>query len=90
MNRDQAKQAILAVMSEYADDTLMDAKFVDGYLDNAILIYGDMPPNLYSNFAAYLNAFRMECKERKILSESQSDSILAIMDLFLNKSYIFR
>lgn len=90
MNRSQAKQAILSVMSEYADvpyDTLLDIKFVESYLDNVAIVYDGIPQNLYSNFAAYLYAFYKECKDRGMLSESQMEVILAIMDLFLSKAH---
>lgn len=88
MNREQAKQALLSVMVEYADvpyDTLLDMKFVESYLDNVVVVYNGIPPNLYSNFAAYLNAFRMEYKEK--LDETQINAILEIMNLFLSKAH---
>lgn len=88
MNREQARQTILSVIAEYADvpyDTLIDGGFVINYLDNAISVYDGVPPNLYSNFAAYLNAFRMEYK--KNLDESQTKVVLEIMNLFLDKAH---
>lgn len=88
MNREQAKQAILSIIAEYADvpyDTLIDGGFVADYLDNAISVYDGVPPNLYSNFAAYLNAFRMEYKEK--LDEAQTKVVLEIMNLFLSKAH---
>lgn len=75
-------------MSEYADvpyDTLLDMKFVESYLDNAIIVYDGIPPNLYSNFVAYLYAFYKECKDRDMLDETQMEVILEIMNLFLSK-----
>jgi hypothetical protein len=88
MNREQARQTILSVMAEYADvpyDTLVDGGFVESYLDNAISVYDGVPPNLYSNFAAYLNAFRIEYKEE--LDELQTKVVLEIMNLFLSKAH---